>query len=195
MLHDLTIHAAADLLRAGEISSVQLTEALIDRIAGVDNDVKAYLTLLPELALEQAAAADRAIAAARGGIAGRVAAAHRHPARDQGRDHRRGRADHLRLEDSGELRCAISGHGHRQARRMRARFCWARPTPTSSRWAPAPRTRPISPRITRGTSAACPADRAGAARPRSPRANAWARWAAIPAAACASRHRIAASSG
>ena len=72
VLHDLTIHAAADLLRAGDISSVQLTEALIDRIAGVDNDVKAYLTLLPELALEQAAAADRAIAAAR--AAGSLAA-------------------------------------------------------------------------------------------------------------------------
>ncbi len=63
MLHDLTIHAAADLLRSGEISSVQLTEALIDRITDVDNDVKAYLTLLPELALEQAAESDRAIAA------------------------------------------------------------------------------------------------------------------------------------
>ena len=65
MLHDLTIHAAADLLRAGDISSVQLTEALLDRITGVDNDVKAYLTLLPELALEQAAESDKAIAAAR----------------------------------------------------------------------------------------------------------------------------------
>jgi len=51
VLHDLTIHAAANLLRAGDISSVQLTEALLDRICGVDNDVKAYLTLLPELAL------------------------------------------------------------------------------------------------------------------------------------------------
>ena len=82
MLHDLTIHAAAGLFRAGDISSVHLTETLLDRIISVDNDVKAYLTLLPELALEQAAAADRAIAAARGGIAGRVAAAHRHPARN-----------------------------------------------------------------------------------------------------------------
>ena len=115
MLHDLTIHAAADLLRAGDISSVQLTEALLDRIIGVDNDVKAYLTLLPELALEQAAESDKTIAAARGGIAGRVVAAHRHPARDQRCDHRRGCADHLRLEDPGELHRAVSGHGYRQA--------------------------------------------------------------------------------
>ena len=72
MLHDLTIHAAADLLRSGDISSVQLTEALIDRISDVDNDVKAYLTLLPELALEQAAESDKTIAAAR--AAGSMAA-------------------------------------------------------------------------------------------------------------------------
>ena len=72
MLYDLTIHAATDLLRSGDISSVQLTEALIDRITDVDNDVKAYLTLLPELALEQAAESDKTIAAAR--AAGSLAA-------------------------------------------------------------------------------------------------------------------------
>ncbi len=65
MLHELTIHEAAALLRAGEITAVQLTEAVLDRILAVDNAIKAYLTLTPELALEQAAAADRAITAAR----------------------------------------------------------------------------------------------------------------------------------
>ena len=64
MLHELTIHQAARLLRSGDLSAVHLTETIIDRILEIDNDVKAYLTLLPELALEQAAAADRAIAAA-----------------------------------------------------------------------------------------------------------------------------------
>ena len=65
MLYELTIHEAAALLRAGEISATELTAAVLDRIYAVDNDVKAYLTLLPETALEEAAGADAAIAAAR----------------------------------------------------------------------------------------------------------------------------------
>ena len=65
MLHELTIHEAAVLLRAGEITATELTGAVLDRILAVDNDIKAYLTLTPELALEQAAEADAAIAAAR----------------------------------------------------------------------------------------------------------------------------------
>lgn len=64
MLYELTIHEAAALLRAGETSATELTKAVLDRILAVDNAVKAYLTLTPELALEQAAAADQAIAAA-----------------------------------------------------------------------------------------------------------------------------------
>ena len=65
MLHKLTIHEAAALLRAGDITAVELTGAVLDRILAVDNDIKAYLTLTPELALEQAAEADAAFAAAR----------------------------------------------------------------------------------------------------------------------------------
>jgi aspartyl-tRNA(Asn)/glutamyl-tRNA(Gln) amidotransferase subunit A len=62
-LHELTIHEAHDLLEKGEISSVELTQAVIDRIVAVDNDIKAYITLTPELALEQAREADRRRAA------------------------------------------------------------------------------------------------------------------------------------
>ncbi len=65
MLHQLTIHEAADQLRTGAISAVALTQAVLDRILAVDNDVKAYLTLTPETALAQAAEADTAIDAAR----------------------------------------------------------------------------------------------------------------------------------
>ena len=61
----LTVHQAAQLLRRHEITAVDLTEAVLDRILSVDNEVKAYLTLTPELALEQAAEADAAITAAR----------------------------------------------------------------------------------------------------------------------------------
>jgi len=62
-LYQLTIHEAHDLLVAGEISAVELTEAVLERILAVDNDVKAYLALTPEAALEQARAADERRAA------------------------------------------------------------------------------------------------------------------------------------
>ena len=65
MLHELTIHQAASLLRSGEITAVELTEAVLARILAVDNDVKAYLALTPEVALEQAAEADATLADAR----------------------------------------------------------------------------------------------------------------------------------
>jgi aspartyl-tRNA(Asn)/glutamyl-tRNA(Gln) amidotransferase subunit A len=62
-LNWLTIHQAQTLLRSGQISSAELTQALLDRILAVDNDVRAYLSLLPEEALAQAEAADRRRAA------------------------------------------------------------------------------------------------------------------------------------
>jgi aspartyl-tRNA(Asn)/glutamyl-tRNA(Gln) amidotransferase subunit A len=54
-----TIGQAHTQLCRGEISSVDLTRAVLDRIVALDNDVKAFLTLAPEAALEQAAEADR----------------------------------------------------------------------------------------------------------------------------------------
>jgi aspartyl-tRNA(Asn)/glutamyl-tRNA(Gln) amidotransferase subunit A len=62
-LYWLTIHQAQALLRSGQISSVELTQAVLDRILAVDNDVRAYLSLLPEEALAQAEVADRRRAA------------------------------------------------------------------------------------------------------------------------------------
>ena len=57
-LHKLTVHEAQALMERDEVSSVELTQAVIDRILAVDNDVRAYLTLTPELALKQAREAD-----------------------------------------------------------------------------------------------------------------------------------------
>jgi aspartyl-tRNA(Asn)/glutamyl-tRNA(Gln) amidotransferase subunit A len=62
-LHWLTIHAAQALLRKGEVSSRELTQAVLDRVLAVDNRVRAYISLLPEEALAQAEAADRRRAA------------------------------------------------------------------------------------------------------------------------------------
>jgi len=57
-LHELTIHDALSLLRRREISATQLTRAMLDRIVDVDNAIRAYLTLTPEIALEAATKAD-----------------------------------------------------------------------------------------------------------------------------------------
>jgi len=57
-LYELTIHEALAGLRAGEFSAVALTQALLDRIDAVDSQVKAYLTVTREQALEGARNAD-----------------------------------------------------------------------------------------------------------------------------------------
>ncbi|MFZ4664730.1 MAG: Asp-tRNA(Asn)/Glu-tRNA(Gln) amidotransferase subunit GatA [Caldilineaceae bacterium] len=57
-LHELTIHEALTGMRAGEFSSVELTNALLARIDAVDPQVQAYLTVTREVALRQAQAAD-----------------------------------------------------------------------------------------------------------------------------------------
>jgi len=57
-LCELTIHEAHQLLRSGEITSVELTQACLERIAAVDEAIKAFITVTPELALEQARRAD-----------------------------------------------------------------------------------------------------------------------------------------
>ena len=54
-------------LRAGEFSSLELTEAYLERIEAVNPDLGAYLLVTDELALEQAQAADERIAAGTAG--------------------------------------------------------------------------------------------------------------------------------
>ena len=59
----LSVDEARDRLDRGEISSVELTEAHLRRIEAVEDRVKAFITPTPELALEQARAADARIRA------------------------------------------------------------------------------------------------------------------------------------
>src|SRR5581483_10053872 len=63
----ITAHAAADLLARRELSSRELTRALIERIEAVDARVRAYLTRTSEIALQQADAADATLRAGNGG--------------------------------------------------------------------------------------------------------------------------------
>jgi aspartyl-tRNA(Asn)/glutamyl-tRNA(Gln) amidotransferase subunit A len=65
-LYDLTIHESLDLMRRGELTCVELTQAVLDRIVAVENHVRAYLTLAPEWALEQARSADESRARGEG---------------------------------------------------------------------------------------------------------------------------------
>lgn len=58
-LYKLTITEAADLLRQGKISSVELTQAHLDRIRAVDGKVRAFTLVTDDLALKQAKEADR----------------------------------------------------------------------------------------------------------------------------------------
>jgi len=59
----LSLTEAAALLRSGDVSSVELTQAHLDRIDALDDQIHAFLALTPELALQQAAAADQRFAA------------------------------------------------------------------------------------------------------------------------------------
>lgn len=57
-LYSLTIKEASNLLAKGEITSVELTEAIFARIKEVEPKVGAYITLCEEKALEMAKASD-----------------------------------------------------------------------------------------------------------------------------------------
>src|SRR5581483_7935830 len=61
-LHYLTVSEAGELLRRREVSSLELTRAVLDRIDAVDGRVRAYVTVTADLALEQARAADERLA-------------------------------------------------------------------------------------------------------------------------------------
>ncbi len=60
-LHQLTISQAHQLLKEKRISSVELTKAILARLAKVEDKVHACITLTEDAALEQAKNADKAI--------------------------------------------------------------------------------------------------------------------------------------
>ena len=57
-LTDLTLTGLRAALRDGETTSMAATEAMLERIAALDDTLKSYLVLCDEMALEQAAEAD-----------------------------------------------------------------------------------------------------------------------------------------
>lgn len=61
MLTDLTIAEAAAQLRSGQLTSLALTEACLERISQFDPRLQAFITFTPELARSAAQAADAAL--------------------------------------------------------------------------------------------------------------------------------------
>jgi aspartyl-tRNA(Asn)/glutamyl-tRNA(Gln) amidotransferase subunit A len=59
--YDLTIHEAHELLKKRELSSQELTKAVLERIHAVDTKVRAFVTVTEDIALAQAKQADERI--------------------------------------------------------------------------------------------------------------------------------------
>ena len=64
-LHELTIAEAHRLLKNKEISSVELTQAVLERIQTAEDRVNAFITVTGKEALKQAEKADEEIAKGR----------------------------------------------------------------------------------------------------------------------------------
>ena len=71
-LHYQTISEVAALLRSRELSPVELTQAILERIEALDGQLKSYATVMADSALASARAAEQEIAAGnyRGGLHG-----------------------------------------------------------------------------------------------------------------------------
>ncbi len=65
--YELTIGQAADLLHRRELTSQELTRSVLERIHAIENRVGAFITILDEPAMTQAAAADALISEGKGG--------------------------------------------------------------------------------------------------------------------------------
>jgi Asp-tRNA(Asn)/Glu-tRNA(Gln) amidotransferase A subunit family amidase len=70
-LHALTIEEAQRLLKSKDISSVELTRAVLGRISAVEGKVDAFITVAEQTAMEQAKDADQRIASGSQRHAGR----------------------------------------------------------------------------------------------------------------------------
>jgi aspartyl-tRNA(Asn)/glutamyl-tRNA(Gln) amidotransferase subunit A len=61
-LYELTIHELHEKLKSREVSSVDATRSVLERIDAVEDTVKSFITITPEEALQNAEAADKRIA-------------------------------------------------------------------------------------------------------------------------------------
>lgn len=61
-LFELTAHELSEKLKSKEVSSVEITKSVIDRIEKIENKIDSYITITPDTALETAKIADEKIA-------------------------------------------------------------------------------------------------------------------------------------
>lgn len=61
-LHYKTLAEVAGLIKAGKISSEELTQIMLDRIAAINNRLHSYLTVMGKDALADARALDKEMA-------------------------------------------------------------------------------------------------------------------------------------
>ena len=101
-LYQLTAHELHEKLKAQEITSAELTQSVYERIDAVEGQIEGYITLTKETAYLQAEAADAGFQ--RGD---EMSAACRHSHRGQRRYLHQRCINHLRLQDSRQLRAAI----------------------------------------------------------------------------------------
>jgi aspartyl-tRNA(Asn)/glutamyl-tRNA(Gln) amidotransferase subunit A len=66
-IHALTIRTVHQLLARREVSAVEVTRAVLARIEAMEDKVRAFITVAPELALQQAEEADQRLARGDGG--------------------------------------------------------------------------------------------------------------------------------
>ena len=67
-LHSQTLTELKDGLERGDFSSLELTQALLDRIAAHGTDLNAFITVMGDAALESAKQADAERAAGNAGV-------------------------------------------------------------------------------------------------------------------------------
>ena len=109
-LHTLSIREAHELLSSKQISSVELTAAVLEHIHKTDPYINTFVTIADDLALEQAHLADERLSQG-----DRYYTADRHPVRGQGLHLHPGSPHHLFVQNPGELHSAVQRHGHRPA--------------------------------------------------------------------------------
>ena len=112
-LHEKTVSELAAGLEAGDFSSVEVTEALLERIAASDEKLNALITVTGEQALATAKQADAARAAGTAGALNGIPLIHKDIFL-----HAR-RAHELWLEDAGRIRFTLRCNHRRAARRGR----------------------------------------------------------------------------
>ena len=174
-LAGLTAHEARTLLDGGEVTSVELTTAVLERISQVEDRVKAFVTVTDELAMRQAEQADTRIAA------GDVQPLTGVPMVLKDNMVTRGVRTTCSSRMLENFHSPLQRYGYRAGCMSKGQCLWARGISTSLRWDRRTRIPRFTPRTTRGHWTACRAGAAGDLLLQWRRTSACLRWDRIPA--------------